>query len=88
MKPKFLLLDEPAAGLNDAEAEELQRVVAGIAAKGECGVLLIEHRMPLIFSLCHRIQVLQHGATIAVGTPEEIRAHNAVRAAYLGDEAV
>jgi len=88
MKPKFLLMDEPAAGLNDAEAEDLQRVVADIAAAGECGVLLIEHRMPLVFRLCHRIQVLQHGATIAVGTPDEIRAHNAVRAAYLGDEAV
>jgi len=88
MKPKFLLMDEPAAGLNDAEAEDLQGVVAAIAATGECGVLLIEHRMPLVFRLCHRIQVLQHGATIAVGTPEEIRAHNAVRTAYLGDEAV
>ncbi len=88
MKPKFLLMDEPAAGLNDAEAEELQRVVADIVAQGACGVLLIEHRMPLVFRLCHRIQVLQHGATIAVGTPDEIRAHNAVRTAYLGDEAV
>ncbi len=81
-------MDEPAAGLNDAEAEELQGVVADIVAQGACGVLLIEHRMPLVFRLCHRIQVLQHGATIAVGTPDEIRAHNAVRTAYLGDEAV
>ena len=88
MRPKFLLMDEPAAGLNDAESEDLQRVVAGIAASGDCGVLLIEHRMPLVFKLCHRIQVLQHGATIALGTPDEIRAHNAVRQAYLGDEAV
>ncbi len=88
MKPKFRLMDEPAAGLNDAESEELQEVVAGIAAQGHCGVLLIEHRMPLVFKLCHRIQVLQHGATIALGTPDEIRAHNAVRHAYLGDEAV
>ena len=88
MRPKFLLMDEPAAGLNDAESEELQRVVAGIAAQGDCGVLFIEHRMPLVFKLCHRIQVLQHGATIALGTPDEIRAHGAVRQAYLGDEAV
>jgi len=88
MRPKFLLMDEPAAGLNDAECEDLLRVVAEIVAEGACGVLLIEHRMPLVFRLCHRIQVLQLGATIAVGTPEEIRAHAAVRQAYLGEEAV
>ena len=88
MRPKFLLMDEPAAGLNDNECEELKSVVSGISREMECGVLLIEHRMPLVFSLCHRIQVLQLGRTIATGTPDEIRGSAAVRQAYLGEEAI
>jgi ABC-type branched-subunit amino acid transport system ATPase component len=88
MKPSFLLMDEPAAGLNDAECDELKGVIDGIRAAGDCGVLLIEHRMSLVFRLCDRILVLQQGATIAVGTPDEIRADAKVRQAYLGDEAI
>jgi branched-chain amino acid transport system ATP-binding protein len=88
MKPRFLLMDEPAAGLNDAECDDLLAVIDGIRAQGECGVLLIEHRMSLVFRLCDRIQVLQQGATIAIGTPDEIRTDPKVRQAYLGDEAV
>ena len=88
MKPSFLLMDEPAAGLNDAECDELKGVIDGIRATGDCGVLLIEHRMSLVFRLCDRIQVLQQGATIAVGTPDEIRSDAKVRQAYLGDEAI
>jgi branched-chain amino acid transport system ATP-binding protein len=88
MKPRFLLMDEPAAGLNDAECDDLMGVIDGIRAQGDCGVLLIEHRMSLVFRLCDRIQVLQQGATIAIGTPDEIRADPKVRQAYLGDEAV
>ncbi len=88
MKPRFLLMDEPAAGLNDSECDDLMAVIDGIRAQGECGVLLIDHRMSLVFGLCDRIQVLQQGATIAIGTPDEIRADPKVRQAYLGDEAV
>ena len=88
MKPQFLLMDEPGAGLNDAECDELLNVVHRIRGEIDCGVLLIEHRMSLVFRLCDRIQVLQHGATIAIGTPDQIRADAVVRKAYLGDEAV
>jgi branched-chain amino acid transport system ATP-binding protein len=88
MKPQFLLMDEPGAGLNDAECDELGAVIHRIRNENDCGVLLIEHRMSLVFRLCDRIQVLQQGATIAIGTPEEIRADAKVRQAYLGDEAV
>jgi branched-chain amino acid transport system ATP-binding protein len=88
MRPQFLLMDEPGAGLNDAESEELKHVIKRIKHEHRCGVLLIEHRMSLVFGLSDRIQVLQQGATIAVGTPDEIRANPQVRAAYLGDEAV
>jgi ABC-type branched-subunit amino acid transport system ATPase component len=88
MKPQFLLMDEPAAGLNDAESDDLLEVIHRIRSEIDCGVLLIEHRMSLVFRLCDRIQVLQQGATIAIGTPDEIRADARVRQAYLGDEAV
>ena len=88
MKPRFLLMDEPAAGLNDAECDDLMAVIDGIRSRGDCGVLLIEHRMSLVFRLCNRIQVLQQGVSIAIGTPDEIRADPRVRQAYLGDEAV
>ena len=88
MKPKFLLMDEPAAGLNDAECEALSNVIKRICTENGVGVLLIEHRMPLVFRLCNRIQVLQNGATIANGTPGEIRADPKVRRAYLGEDAI
>jgi branched-chain amino acid transport system ATP-binding protein len=88
MRPQFLLMDEPAAGLNDAECDDLMTVIHRIRGDIACGVLLIEHRMSLVFRLCDRIQVLQQGATIAIGTPEEIRGDAKVRQAYLGDEAV
>ena len=88
MKPQFLLMDEPGAGLNDAESEDLKSVIQRIKTEIRCGVLLIEHRMSLVFGLSDRIQVLQQGATIAVGTPDEVRADPKVRQAYLGDEAV
>jgi branched-chain amino acid transport system ATP-binding protein len=88
MKPQFLLMDEPGAGLNDNECEELKSVIQRIKGEINCGVLFIEHRMSLVFGLCDRIQVLQQGATIAVGTPDQIRNDPKVRAAYLGDEAI
>jgi len=86
MRPRYLLMDEPAAGLNDVECDELRRVVQDIRTDLECGILLIEHRMSLVFSLCERIHVLQMGRTIASGTSTEIRTDKAVRMAYLGDD--
>lgn len=88
MKPRFLLMDEPAAGLNDAECRDLQHIIEGILGRLQCGVLFIEHRMSLVFSLCHRIQVLQLGRTLAIGSTDEIRADASVRKAYLGEEGV
>lgn len=85
MRPKFLLMDEPAAGLNDAECKDLQEIIRSIARTISCGILLIEHRMSLVFNLCHRIQVLQLGRTLAVGLTQDIRANPLVRKAYLGE---
>ena len=84
--PKFLLLDEPAAGLDDAESAELTRRIVRIRDETGCGVLLVEHDMRIIFEVCERIQVLDYGKSIAVGSPEEIGANRAVIAAYLGEK--
>jgi branched-chain amino acid transport system ATP-binding protein len=83
-RPGFLLLDEPAAGLNEAESDELVEALATIPREFGCGLLVIEHDMRLIMRLCHRIQVLDHGKTIATGSPQEVRASPAVLTAYLG----
>ena len=85
-KPRFLLLDEPAAGLNEVESGELARSLREIHGTFGCGLLVIEHDMAVIMSLCDRIQVLDYGKTIAIGTPVEIRKDPAVLAAYLGTE--
>jgi branched-chain amino acid transport system ATP-binding protein len=82
--PRFLLLDEPAAGLAPAEAEELRHLISELRGKYDCGVLVIEHNMQLVMNLCERIHVLDGGRTIAAGRPEEIRSHPGVRSAYLG----
>jgi branched-chain amino acid transport system ATP-binding protein len=87
VNPRFLLLDEPAAGLAPAEAEELRHLIGGLRARYGCGVLVIEHNMALVMNLCERIHVLDGGKTIAAGTPAEIRAHAGVRRAYLGSTA-
>ena len=71
--PKFLLLDEPAAGLDDAESLELTQTIASLRDELGCGVLLVEHDMRIIFRVCERIQVLDYGKSIAVGAPQEIR---------------
>ena len=82
--PKFLLLDEPAAGLDDAESLALTATIAKLREELDCGVLLVEHDMRIIFRVCERIQVLDYGKSIAVGAPEEIRTSKRVVAAYLG----
>jgi branched-chain amino acid transport system ATP-binding protein len=83
--PEFLLMDEPAAGLNDAECHELAGLIRRIRVEMGCGILLIEHRMSLVFQLCDRVQVLEQGRTIATGTPAAIRQDARVRKAYLGE---
>jgi branched-chain amino acid transport system ATP-binding protein len=83
--PDFLLMDEPAAGLNDAECHELAGLIRRIRVEMGCGILLIEHRMSLVFELCDRVQVLEQGRTIATGTPAAIRQDARVRKAYLGE---
>ena len=84
VNPQFLLLDEPAAGLAAAEADELRKLIVDVRSKYDCGVLVIEHNMALVINLCERIHVLDSGRTIAAGTPTEIRADAGVRRAYLG----
>ncbi len=83
-RPQFLLLDEPAAGLNEQESAELVVTIRGIRDDLSCGVLLVEHDMDVIMRLCDRIQVLDHGKTISVGRPDEVRADKAVIEAYFG----
>ncbi|MGA7416781.1 MAG: ABC transporter ATP-binding protein [Acidimicrobiales bacterium] len=82
--PKVLLLDEPTSGLDATEAHRLADQIAAISSENNCGVLLVEHDMDFLMRQCHRVVVLNLGEVLAVGTPEEVRADPAVRAAYLG----
>jgi len=84
MGPRFLFLDEPAAGLNEHETDELIEVISQLPARLGCGVLLIEHDMRVIMNACERIVVLDQGRVIKVGTPAEVRADQRVIDAYLG----
>ena len=83
-RPCYLLLDEPAAGLNEHECEELVAILRGVLEDFGCGILLIEHDMNVVMSLCPRVQVLDDGMTLRIGAPEEIQADPAVIESYLG----
>jgi branched-chain amino acid transport system ATP-binding protein len=87
-EPRFVLMDEPAAGLPEAEVPDFAAVIRSVCEEHDAGVLLIDHNMALVMDVCDRIQVLDHGATLAEGTPVEVRANLDVAAAYLGESAV
>ena len=83
-EPSLLLLDEPASGLSSDEMDELASMIGGLRSR--MGVLLVEHHMDLVMSVCDRLIVLNFGQVIADGTPESVRANPEVALAYLGDE--
>jgi branched-chain amino acid transport system permease protein len=82
--PRYLLLDEPAAGLNEVECEQLVGILRNVLSDFGCGILLIEHDMNIVMPLCSRVQVLDDGTTIRIGTPQEVQADPAVVESYLG----
>jgi branched-chain amino acid transport system ATP-binding protein len=88
VEPKLLLLDEPAAGMNPQETQELMNMINWIRDEFKISVLLIEHDMKLVMGICEKIVVLDYGKKIAEGTPQEIKNNPRVIEAYLGEEAV
>jgi len=82
--PSFLLLDEPAAGLNEAESDDLLQTLAPIPQQTNCGMMIVDHDMRLIMRLCDRLHVLNYGKTIGEGSPDKVHRNPAVIEAYLG----
>lgn len=87
-RPKMLLLDEPAAGMNPAESNALNQLILEIRSRFDLTIILVEHDMRLVMNLCDRVMVLNYGRTIAIGAPETVRNDPQVITAYLGDSTV
>jgi branched-chain amino acid transport system ATP-binding protein len=86
LSPKLLLLDEPAAGMNSSEGRELERQIRRVRDQFGLTVVLVEHNMSVVMSVCERIHVVDHGETVTEGPPAKIQTHPRVLAAYLGQE--
>ena len=83
--PKLIILDEPAAGLNDSETDSLADTIRGIRDEYDCTILLVEHDMRLVMGVCDRICAISFGKFLAIGTPGDIQSNKSVQEAYLGE---